>query len=320
MPDLELRDCAPLRASLPEEVLRGLGGSAKSLPCKYFYDEVGSRLFERICELEEYYLTRTELRIMRRWGPAMARQVGPHARLVEPGSGSGQKTRLLLALLEDPVAYVPIDISREYLLDSSKEIAEEFPGVRVQPLCADYTGDLTLPPVPDEAETTLVYYPGSTIGNFDPDQARAFLGRLRRMAGSDGVVLIGVDLNKDPAVLLAAYDDAEGVTAEFNLNLLVRINRELGADFDPRAFAHRAVYEERPSRVVIQLVSRVDQTVTVAGSTFEFAAGEAITTEHSHKPSVEDFARLARSAGLAVHEVWTDERDYFSVQLLRPVG
>jgi dimethylhistidine N-methyltransferase len=312
-----LLDLAPRPSSVRAEVLEGLAGEPKTLPCKLFYDAAGARLFERICALDEYYLTRTELAILRRHGGQMAEHIGPRARIVEPGSGAGLKTRILLDSLVDPVTYVPVDISREQLEATARELAAVFPDLWVQPVCADYTGAVRLPDPPGVLAGTSLFYPGSTIGNFEPAEARAFLLRVHALVGVGGGALIGVDLLKDPAVLIPAYDDAEGVTALFNKNLLVRLNRELGADFDVSQFTHRARYEPRPSRIVMELVSTRDQTVRVAGQEIAFMAGEPIRTEYSHKPSRAEFAALARAAGFAVEAVWTDDEGLFSVQMLR---
>ena len=301
-----------------DEVLAGLGNDPKTLPSKYFYDETGALLFETICTLPEYYPTRTELAILDAHAGEMAEALGPRVRLIEPGSGSLDKVRFLLDRLVDPVAVVPIDIAGEQLEQCARLLEHDYPDLLVQPVLADYTQDLDLPPAPIDSATGAVYYPGSTIGNFAPDEAIDFLSRLRRIAGEGGAVLVGVDLKKDVDVLIKAYDDSIGVTAAFNENLLARLRHELDAEIDVTGFDHRAVYEADPSRIVMQLVSRREQTVRVGGAEFAFASGEVLTTEYSHKPSLDDFAATAARAGLRVDRVWTDPAQWFSVQLLRP--
>ena len=316
---LELCDLAPARASFLADVLAGLAGPRKTLPCKYLYDEAGSALFERICELDEYYPTRTELGILRRHAGAMAAALGPRCLLVEYGSGSSTKTRLLLERLEDPAGYVPVDISREHLLRAAGALSARHPRLRVLPVCADFTHPFELPPVPGTLRRAA-YFPGSTIGNFAPAEARKFLAQVAEQCGPGGMLLIGVDLRKSRAVLEPAYDDAQGVTAEFNRNLLRRINRELGASFDVASFDHRAFWNSAEGRVEMHLVSRREQTVRVGGRSVRFARGESIHTESSHKYELGEFAALARSAGFEVLRVWTDEARLFSVQLLRTAG
>lgn len=300
------------------EILAGLCSTPKTLPCKLFYDAVGSELFERICELPEYYPTRTEIGILRGNIASIADRIGPGAMLIEYGSGASVKTRILLDHLREPAAYVPIDISREMLVETAHVLHASYPDLEILPVCADYTADYALPAPAKPGAHPVFFYPGSTIGNFEPAAAAAFLGAMRAHIGADthGGLLIGVDLRKDPAVLEAAYDDAAGVTAEFNLNVLARLNREHGADFDLKAFDHRALYNEVESRIEMYLVSREDQEVRVAGGTVEFAAGETICTEYSYKYGLADFAELATRAAFRVAEVWTDEDRLFSVQYL----
>ena len=316
---VEICDLAPERASFLADVLAGLAGPRKTLPCKYLYDEAGSALFERICELDEYYPTRTELGILHRHAGAMAAALGPRCLLVEYGSGSSTKTRLLLERLEDPAGYVPVDISREHLLRAAGALSARHPRLRVLPVCADFTRPFELPPVPGTLRRAA-YFPGSTIGNFAPAEARKFLAQVAEQCGPGGMLLIGVDLRKSRAVLEPAYDDAQGVTAEFNRNLLRRINRELGASFDVASFDHRAFWNSAEGRVEMHLVSRREQTVRVGGRSVRFARGESIHTESSHKYELGEFAALARSAGFEVLRVWTDEARLFSVQLLRTAG
>ena len=298
------------------DVLEGLARPWKSIPAKYFYDETGSRLFDRICELEQYYPTRTEMHIMQCNIRSIVDRIGPEALLVEYGSGSSLKTRVLLEHLERPAGYVPIDISKKHLMRSATRLRREFPEIDIYPVHADYSTDIEWPEPRKPARRTVVFFPGSTIGNFEPAQAGRFLERIAAICRPNGGLLIGVDLQKDPAVLEAAYNDREGVTAAFNLNLLHRINRELGADFDVARFSHRAFYNAERGRIEMHLVSRVDQAVTVHGTTFRFEAGETIHTENSYKYTLSQFAGISRHAGLTVRQVWTDAECLFSVQYL----
>ncbi|REK24373.1 MAG: L-histidine N(alpha)-methyltransferase [Planctomycetota bacterium] len=309
----QLLDFEPTSSEFLEEVITGLGRAPKSLPCKFFYDERGSHLFEQICELEEYYPTRTELGIMRRYAGEMAEQIGPGVMLVEYGSGSSTKTTLLLDRLEGPVAYVPVDISGEHLHQTAESLARRYPEIEILPVCADFTGEFELPVSRRTPTHKAVYFPGSTIGNLTPDLAERMLRRIVEKCGCGGGLLIGVDLQKDIATIEAAYNDARGVTAEFNLNLLHRINEELGGNIDVDRFEHRAKYNRELHRVEIDLVSLCEQTVEVGDASFDFSAGEKICTEHSHKYTIDGFADLAARAGLELHRAWTDERDYFAV-------
>jgi len=298
------------------DVLRGLFAPQKELPCKYFYDEVGSALFEQITELDEYYPTRTELAIMEQHASEMAALLGPRCLLIEYGSGSSLKTRHLLERLRDPAGYVPIDVSGEFLSHSARALGEEYPDIEVLPLCADFTRPLGVPACRNPGARRVVYFPGSTLGNFTPDAALALLRQTRGLCGRGGGLLLGIDLRKDPRVIEAAYNDRRGVTAAFNRNILVRINRELGADFDIEQFAHRAFYNTTHGRIEMHLVSRREQVVRVGGVPFVFAAGESIHTENSHKYSLPALNDLAEAGGFAVERVWTDERQYFSVAYL----
>ncbi|MFB6231429.1 MAG: L-histidine N(alpha)-methyltransferase [Salinibacter sp.] len=307
-------DEAPTTESFRTAVLTGLQKTQKRIPSKFLYDERGSELFDRICELDEYYPTRTEMGIMRRNIDAMAETIGPRTRLVEYGSGSSLKTRILLDHLEDLASYVPVDISKDHLAAAADALAEDYPAIPVQPVCADYTTSFELPDPPLPAACTVAYYPGSTIGNFRRDDARAFLERVARTVGEDGGLLIGVDLKKDVDVLKAAYDDSEGVTAAFTKNLLRRMNRELDATFDLEAFEHQVVWNADRGCIESHLRSTTAQTVSVAGETVEFEEGETIHTEDSHKYTLDGFAALANKAGFEVSRVWTDDRSYFSVQ------
>ena len=295
------------------DVIAGLGGSPKSLPCKYFYDAAGTELFDRICDLDAYYPTRTEIGILNQHAREMAWLIGPRARLVELGSGSSTKTRILLDQLPDLDAYVPVDISPEYLARATRELARDYPGLRVVPVVADYTEPFALPKG-ERAARTVAFFPGSTIGNLEPEQARDFLHVVAGLCQGGGGLLIGIDLKKDRQMLEAAYDDDQRVTAAFNLNLLARINRELDGDFDLGAFRHRAFYDEAEGRIEMQLVSLRRQSVEVGESVFRFDEGEPITTEYSYKYEVGGFAELAKSAGFTCVRIWTDDRRLFSVQ------
>lgn len=316
---LRLTDFAPELGSFREEVFQGLQKAQKELPSKFFYDERGSQLFEQIGALDEYYLTRTELGIMRDHADEMAQLLGPQCLLVEYGSGSSTKTRLLLDHLRQPAAYVPIDISKEPLIQAAMALAAAYPDLEVLPVCADYTTDFALPVPTAPATRRVVYYPGSTIGNFDREPALRFLRHIAQVCGPGGGLLIGVDLSKDPVKLHHAYNDWEGVTAAFNLNLLVRINRELGADFQLDRFRHYAFYNPREGRVEMHLVSLANQIVHVGDAAFSFEIGESIWTESSYKYHLDEFADMARAAGFAVAQVWTDPQGLFSVQYLTVV-
>jgi dimethylhistidine N-methyltransferase len=315
----ELTDYDPNVADEAREILAGLAEPQKRVSPKYFYDQRGSELFDRICELPEYYPTRTELRIMREHHAAIAEAVGPDVCLIELGSGSSLKTRLLLRSLPRVAAYVPVDISREHLQQAAADLAADFPDVEVLPVCADFTQPFELPTATAVVRKNVVYFPGSTIGNFDPDAARALLDVVYREAGPGGGLLIGVDLQKSKDILERAYNDGEGVTAEFNLNLLRRFNRELDADFDLAAFRHFAVYDAAHGRIEMHLESLADQTVTVAGRAIPFERGETILTEYSHKYTLEGFAEFARESGFEREHVWTDDDALFSIQYLRAV-
>jgi L-histidine Nalpha-methyltransferase len=304
--------------ALTADVLDGLKKEPKELSPVWFYDELGSFLFDNICELPEYYITRTELQIMHGHANEMAQHVGPEAALIEFGSGTSLKTRLLLDQLEQPLAYVPVDISREHLFTAAGALAKDYPNLHIVPVCADFTQNFELPQFIQAAQRRVIYFPGSTLGNFERSQAHALLVRMRKMAGANGAVLIGIDLRKDPRVLERAYDDAAGVTAEFNLNALRHVNRELGADFDLDAFDHMAVWVEDQSRIEMHLVSKRDQVVHLGGEQVRITRGEHLRTEYCHKYTIDDFNELAATAGLAVKRVWMDPNQQFSVQLLEP--
>lgn len=310
---------APYQAhdSIGAEALRGLMGNPKTLPPKLFYDRAGARLFEAICELPEYYLTRTEIGILRAHAPDIAERSGEQAALIEYGSGAGVKVRVLLDHLKNPAAYVPVDISMEQLRAVSVERARQYPRLRVAPVCADYTTRFALPALPTEARR-VAFFPGSTIGNLHPAEATAFLHRIRATIGPHGALILGVDRRKDPAALRAAYNDAAGVTAAFNLNLLTRLNRELGADFDLATFRHRAHFNAVASRIEMHLESTVAQQVDVAGTPIEFERGETILTECSYKYDLPFLEAVVRPAGFEIADLWSDERDWFWVGFLTP--
>lgn len=298
------------------DVIEGLSKDRKTLSSKYLYDERGSRLFERICDLAEYYPTRTELRIMRDHVAEMASVLGPRCLLIEYGSGSSTKTRILLDHLEEPAGYVPVDISEELLTQTALDLANAYPKIPILPVCADFTTRFRLPSVVGEVKRRIAYFPGSTIGNFTQDHAKEWLAGVAELCGSEGGLLIGVDLPKDRQRLESAYDDAEGVTASFNLNVLARINGELGADFRCDQFRHEARYNEAASRIEMYLVSQCDQAVAIADVELVFEEGESILTEYSHKYSLSRFRRMATEAGFDVRKVWTDAERLFSVQYL----
>ena len=303
-PDLE---------TFAREVMRGLASSPRTLPCKYLYDARGSEIFEEICGLEEYYPTRTELEIFERDLPEIAAAIGPGALVIEYGCGASVKTHKLMAALEDPAGIVAVDISEPALRDSAERLRGAFPGLFVSAVVADFTDPEGVPLPACDPRKRVVFFPGSTIGNFTRSEARAFLARQADLVGTGGGLLVGVDLKKDPRVLEAAYDDARGVTAAFNLNVLAHINRELGADFDLDAFEHCALYRDPPGRIEMWLVANRDQRVRLRDKVFTIAKGEGICTEHSAKYSVTEFRGMAWSAGFSLDRVWTDSRGWFSV-------
>ena len=270
-------------------------------------------MFQQICDLPEYYITRTEIEILRLHGADMAMALGPQIELIGLGTGAGTKTRILLEELRDPLVYVPIDISKEQLEKSSARFREMFPSLQILPVCADYLEPFELPLPRQLSSRSVVYFPGSTIGNFEPDAAGEFLTRLAELAGDGGGLLIGVDLQKDRPVLERAYNDSSGVTAEFNKNLLARVNRELGADFDLRRWQHHAIYNSAEGRIELYLISEIAQVVRIAGREFDFRAGEEILTEYSYKHTIPGFIGLARQAGFRFEQVWTDDARWFGV-------
>ncbi|MGB5547781.1 MAG: L-histidine N(alpha)-methyltransferase [Polyangiales bacterium] len=308
-------DLHPELGDLRQEAADGLRRSQKALPCKYFYDALGARLFEAITELPEYYPTRTELGIMSRSVHEMAEAIGSHATLVEFGSGVGLKTQKLLDALIDPSGCVLIDISRAALEASAYQLADRYEDMEVIAVCADYTQALRLPRPHRPSARTVAFFPGSTIGNFTNDEAVSFLGRVRELVGQGGGLLVGIDRKKDPEVIEDAYNDSLGVTAAFNLNILRRLN-EIGANFDLSNFRHHAPYVASEGRIEMRLVSEVDQSVRVGKTQVSLSAGEHIVTEHSHKYDLDQFEEMARAAGFRLTKQWSDQRDWFSICFL----
>ena len=305
-------DLHPQIADFRAEILQGLAAQPAYILSKYFYDEAGSRLFAQICNTADYYPTRTETAILHDNIDDIADTLGRECLLVEPGSGDSAKVRRMLDVLK-PIAYLPMDISSSYLQHEAKKLAEEFPWLDVHAVCNDFTESIEIP-FPAEHLRKVAFFPGSTIGNFKPDEAVLILKRIARVVGKDGGLLIGVDLQKDSATLSAAYNDSQGITAQFNLNLLTRINRELGADFDVSSFSHYAFYNEPEYRIEIYLKSEKNQQVTIDDQVFQFSKDALIHTEYSHKYSIEGFQALAAKAGLHAVRHWTDKDDLFSVQ------
>ncbi len=308
-------DLLPPPQRMLDEIRAGLGKPQKEISPKFFYDARGCVLFDAICGLAEYYPTRAELAIMRSHARAMGEVLGRDCALIEIGCGNSEKARALLAELR-PQAFVAVDIAREQLEASCNALAQAFPSMTIAALRADFAGDVALPDGALGTARRILYFPGSTIGNFTPDDARAFLARWALLLGPGGGAVIGVDLKKNPAILDAAYNDAQGVTAEFNLNVLNHINRELGADFDLAAFRHNARYVAAHGRIEMHLESLQPQRVTLAGRTLEFRAGETIHTENSYKYDIAEFQDLARSAGFQAQQCWTDDERLFSVHYL----
>ncbi len=307
-------------SSFEEDVLIGLSESPRWLPCKYLYDAKGSALFEKICDTEDYYVTRADLEIHRHQIAEVAQLIGSNAHLIEFGSGSGIKTELLISALLQPRAYTPIEISQTALDASVDQLRKRFQHLDVHPLQADYTEDidphhLHLDPV---ARRRVIYFPGSTIGNFTRDQASTFLKRMGKMAGDDGLIFIGVDLIKPINKLLRAYDDSAGITAEFNLNLLQRLRNELNADIDCDAFAHESRFNRALQRVEMHLVAQSPTSIGLGEQHFEFSKGESIHTESSHKYSIAGFQDLARESGLNPVRYWLDSQAQFSMHCLEP--
>lgn len=314
--DVKVTDIAETPTGFIDDVLEGLSKSQKTLPCKYFYDEVGSNLFESICDVDEYYITRTELKLLDEIKREIADLIGPDSVIIEPGAGAGIKIQKLLDELDSLKTYVPIDISADFLFYSAEKIREKFPDVEIRPIQGDFTepyqwtGNQSL-------TNRVVFFPGSTIGNFTPAQAEEFLRNQKKFAGNRGAMIVGVDLVKPLKRLESAYNDSQGVTADFNKNLLVRINNELGGNFELDQFAHTAVFNEQESRIEMRLVSQQAQSVKINRQEFHFDESEYIHTENSYKYTIESFTNLAKKAGLKSHKIWTDKERLFSVHYLK---
>lgn len=312
---MHFHDLHPPMANLKEEVLNGLSSQPKAIPPKFFYDEYGSQLFDQITELSEYYPTRTEIAILQEHGKEMISLLGKDCLLIELGSGSSLKIRVLLDALQ-PAAYMPIDISKEHLLKSAEILAADYPDLAIHATCADYSDHFHLPYDPN-GTPKAAFFPGSSIGNFDPPEAQTLLQRIAEFLGPNSTLLIGVDIKKDQQRLNAAYNDAAGITAAFNLNLLTRINRELNADFDLSRFNHHAFYNEPQGRIEMHLVSKTPHQVEVSGQTFQFEKGESIHTESSYKYTITQFQALASEVGFQPMQVWSDSDDLFSMHCLK---
>ena len=303
----------PESSDFLNDVIGGLSSSPHTLPCKYFYDERGAGLFQKICELPEYYITRTEIDILDRSRAEIASQLGPNIELIGLGTGAGTKTRILIEALETPAVYIPVDISEKQLRESTALFQKIFPDLEILPVCADYLQRIVLPSPRRNRARKIVYFPGSTIGNFEPAEALEFLHRIANVCRGGGGLLIGVDLKKDRQVLEAAYNDRAGITAQFNLNLLERVNRELGADFDLDQWQHRAIYNSNAGRIEMHLMSEIDQFVHLGQHKFHFRRGDKIITEFSYKYLPEEFAALAGKAGFAFVRMWTDNARLFGL-------
>ena len=303
----------PAGSDFLADVIAGLSSNPRTLPCKYFYDERGAAFFQKICELPEYYITRTELDILDRNRAEIASQLGANIELIGLGTGAGTKTRILIEALESPTVYIPVDISEKQLRESTALFQRIFPDLEILPVCADYLQPVVLPSSSRKPARNIVYFPGSTIGNFEPTEAEEFLRRVANVCRQNGGLLIGADLKKDPHVLEAAYNDSTGVTAQFNLNLLDRINRELGADFDLDQGRHRAIYNSGAGRIEMHLISEIDQFVHLDEQKFHFRRSEKIITEFSYKYAPEEFAAVAGKAGFEFVRMWTDDARLFGV-------
>lgn len=297
-----------------DDVWRGLSAPQKILPCQYLYDETGSHLFEQITELPEYYPTRTEIGILTDHAAEIAAALGANIVLVEYGAGASTKTRILLDALTDPAGYVPIDVSEDFLLQTADQLRAEYPGLPVFPLIGNFMAELELPE--QVSGTPVGFFPGSTLGNLSDEEIHLFMCQARHLLGTDGRFVLGIDLRKSPDILIPAYDDAAGVTAKFNLNLLTRINRDLNANFDLAGFAHRAIWNDQDSRIEMHLLSRKAQTVEIAGRRFDFSEGETIHTENSRKFDLDQLRQQFAAAGWTLEQKWLDPEAYFAVLLL----
>lgn len=305
------------KAGFLSEVRLGLNAKQKTLPCKYFYDQAGSELFEKICKLDEYYITRTELALLETIKQELAQLIGNDAVIIEPGAGAGIKIRTLLAALNSPRSYVPMDISKEFLFYSAKIIQKQFPKIEIIPIQGDFTQPVKWLEK-SQHNNRIVFFPGSTIGNFERESAVDFLKNMHDLVGAEGALIIGADLLKDRKVLEAAYDDKQGVTAQFNKNLLTRINQELGGDFCLEYFSHKAYLNEKEQRIEMHLVSEKRQVVNIDGEQYSFDKGESIHTENSHKYSKESFLSMAKESGFKSMKTWTDPEELFSVHYMVP--
>jgi dimethylhistidine N-methyltransferase len=311
------REASAQADGFAQEVLRGLARTPKATAPKWLYDARGSALYDLICDQPEYYPPRLETALLRRHGAELAAAIGPDVLVFEYGAGNARKTGLLLEALRTPAAYVPVDISREPLLAATEALGARFPRLSIRPVVADFTGPFSLPVADVSCRRRVAFFPGSTIGNFDPHDAVSLLRRMAREAGPGGLLVIGTDLPKEEAVLVAAYDDARGVTAAFDLNLLARMNRELDGDLRLSAFRHRAIWNARSSRVEMHLESQEAQVVRVAGRAFGFEQGETLHTESAYKWEPRAFDALAAIAGWAPEAAWADDRAWFAVRLYR---
>lgn len=305
------------RQTAMREVSASLRETPKRLPSKYLYDARGSRLFDEITRLPEYYPTRTELGILRAHAKEIAGALGPRCILIEPGAGTAEKAAILLEAMDDPAAFVPVEISESHLRELTEELRERFPDVEILPVCADFTQVFNWQDPRGEVRSHAAFFPGSTLGNLARGERIALLRRLAEIVGDGGAIILGIDLRKPEEILIPAYDDAQGVTEEFTRNILRHLNRLIGSDFDDGAFEYRAVYNRDIGRVEMQLVARRDQRIHFNGEQFAVAAGEPIITEHSHKFDLEAFEAEAAEAGLALERVWTDDRRWFAELLLR---
>src|SRR5438874_12131694 len=303
----------PATSDLLSDVIAGLSSDPRTLPCKYFYDEQGAALFQKICELPEYYITQTENYILSRYNGENKSQIGPNVELIGLGTGAGTKTRILIEALDKPAVYIPVDISEKQLRKSTAVFQKIFPNLEILPVCADYLQPVVLPSPRREAARNVVYFPGSTIGNFEPNEAMEFLRRIANVCRENGGLLIGVDLKKDQDVIEAAYNDRAGITAQFNLNLLAHMNREVGADFDLDQWRHRAIYNSSAGRIEMYLISEIDQFVHLDEHKFHFLRCEKITTEYSYKYAQEEFAALAGKVGFEFAHMWSDDARLFGV-------
>ncbi|NOZ52426.1 MAG: L-histidine N(alpha)-methyltransferase [Gammaproteobacteria bacterium] len=311
---IQFHDYQPKLAQLGEAVIHGLSQHPRSIPPKFFYDQTGSEIFDDICETDEYYVARTEIGILENHRKDIAKHVGTGCLLIEPGSGNSQKVRILLDALR-PHAYLPMDISRDYLQFAAQQLANDYPWLEIHAACIDYSVPIDLPFAP-VGTRKVAFFPGSSIGNFERGQAKIFLRNIANMVEPGGGLLIGVDLKKDPSLLHAAYNDADGNTAAFNLNLLTRVNRELGSNFDLDGFSHHAFYNEEHGRVEMHLVCEKSQYINIHSKQFHFSVGESIHTENSYKYHIDDFQELAQQAGFRPIKVWSDEDHLFSVHYL----